>query len=95
MDTMKIGYGANPDTNIGPVVSEKQRARVLGYLDKGVKEGAKLLLAGGRAEVKGHEQGYYVKPALMTGDAGKCLRSRRDFWAGSLCDDIHRRGQGG
>ncbi len=75
MDAMKIGYGANPDTNIGPVVSEKQRARVLGYLDKGVKEGAKLLLAGGRAEVKGHEQGYYVKPALMTGDAGNvCAR---------------------
>ena len=75
LGAMKIGYGANPDTNIGPVVSEKQRARVLGYLDKGVKEGAKLLLAGGRAEVKGHEQGYYVKPALMTGDSGNvCAR---------------------
>ncbi|MBI3853555.1 MAG: aldehyde dehydrogenase [Verrucomicrobia bacterium] len=72
---MKIGYGAEPDTNIGPVVSEKQRARVLGYLDKGVKAGAKLLLAGGRAEVKGHEQGYYVKPALLTGDPGNvCAR---------------------
>jgi aldehyde dehydrogenase (NAD+) len=65
---MKIGYGASPDTNIGPVVSEKQRARVLGYLDKGAKSGATVLLAGGRAEVKGHQQGYYVKPALLTGD---------------------------
>jgi aldehyde dehydrogenase (NAD+) len=75
MGGMKIGYGANADTNIGPVVSEKQRARVLGYLDKGVKTGAKLLLEGGRAEVKGHEQGYYVKPALMTGEPGNvCAR---------------------
>ena len=75
LGAMKIGYGAEPDTNIGPVVSEKQRARVLGYLDKGVKAGAKLLLAGGRAEVKGHEQGYYVKPALLTGDPGNvCAR---------------------
>ncbi len=75
LGAMKIGYGANPATNIGPVVSEKQRARVLGYLDKGVKAGAKLLLAGGRAEVKGHEQGYYVKPALLTGDPGNvCAR---------------------
>ena len=75
MGAMKIGYGANPDTNIGPVVSEKQRGRVLGYLDKGVKEGAKLLLEGGRAEVKGHEQGYYVKPALLAGDPGNvCAR---------------------
>jgi aldehyde dehydrogenase (NAD+) len=75
LGAMKIGYGASADTNIGPVVSEKQRARVLGYLDKGVKTGAKLLLAGGRAEVKGHEHGYYVKPALMTGDPGNvCAR---------------------
>ena len=68
MGAMKIGYGADALTNIGPVVSEKQRTRVLGYLDKGVKEGAKFLLEGGRAEVPGHEQGYYVKPALLTGD---------------------------
>ena len=75
LSAMKIGYGANPDTNIGPVVSEKQRSRVLGYLDKGVKTGARLLLEGGRAEVKGHEQGYYVKPALLTGDPGNvCAR---------------------
>lgn len=75
LGAMKIGYGANPDTNIGPVVSEKQRSRVLGYLDKGVKAGARLLLEGGRAEVKGHERGYYVKPALLTGDPGNvCAR---------------------
>ncbi|MBI3413718.1 MAG: aldehyde dehydrogenase [Verrucomicrobia bacterium] len=75
LGAMKIGYGANPDTNMGPVVSEKQRGRVLGYLDKGVKGGAKLLLAGGRAEVQGHERGFYVKPALLTGDPGNvCAR---------------------
>jgi aldehyde dehydrogenase (NAD+) len=75
MGAMKIGYGSDADTTMGPVVSEKQRARVLGYMDRGVKAGAKLLLEGGRAEVKGHEQGYYVKPALMTGDPGNlCAR---------------------
>ena len=68
LGAMKIGYGADTETNIGPVVSEKQRARVLGYVDKGVKSGAKLLLEGGRAQVKGYEQGYYVKPALLGGD---------------------------
>ena len=75
LGAMKIGYGANPDMNIGPVVSEKQRSRVLGYLDKGVKAGASFLLEGGRAEVKGHEKGYYVKPALLTGNPGNvCAR---------------------
>jgi aldehyde dehydrogenase (NAD+) len=75
MESMRIGYGADPTTNIGPVVSDKQRNRVLGYLEKGAKEGAKLLLPGGRAQVVGHENGFYVKPALLTGDPGNvCAR---------------------
>src|SRR3954469_18665752 len=40
MESMRIGYGADAATNIGPVVSDKQRNRVLGYLEKGTKEGA-------------------------------------------------------
>lgn len=75
LNEIKIGYGANPETNLGPVVSAKQRARVLGYLDKGVQGGASFLLAGGRADVKDHEGGYYVKPALLSGDPGNiCAR---------------------
>jgi aldehyde dehydrogenase (NAD+) len=52
---------------MGPLVSEKQRRRVLGYLEKGEREGAQALLPGGAASVPGHEGGYYVKPALLTG----------------------------
>src|SRR5258706_558944 len=75
LGAMKIGYGANPDTNIGPVVSVKQRARVLDYVERGVKEGAKPLLVGGRAQVEGYGKGFYVKPALLTGDAANvCAR---------------------
>jgi acyl-CoA reductase-like NAD-dependent aldehyde dehydrogenase len=62
-----IGYGADSKTKMGPVVSEKQRKRVLGYLEEGEKEGAKVLLEGGKAEVKEHEGGFYVKPALLSG----------------------------
>jgi acyl-CoA reductase-like NAD-dependent aldehyde dehydrogenase len=67
MRGMKIGYGRNADTQIGPVVSEKQRQRVLGYLKKGQADGAKVLLTGGAAEVPGYNKGFYVKPALLTG----------------------------
>jgi aldehyde dehydrogenase (NAD+) len=75
LGAMKIGYGADAGTDIGPVVSEKQRARVLGYLENGAKTGAKILLEGGRAQVKGHEGGFYVKPALMSGTADNvCAR---------------------
>lgn len=66
MQSVQIGYQLDPSTQMGPVVSEKQRQRVLGYLEKGVAEGAELVLSGGVAEVPG-ANGFYVKPALMAG----------------------------
>jgi aldehyde dehydrogenase (NAD+) len=63
----RIGHEWDAETQMGPVVSEKQRQRVLGYLERGQKEGATLLLPGGTATVQGHEGGFYVKPALLTG----------------------------
>lgn len=67
MSGLRIGYGSDPDTQIGPVVSEKQRQRILAYLEKGARAGARTVLAGGPASVPGHEQGFYIKPALLTG----------------------------
>lgn len=67
MSTMKIGHGSDPGTQIGPVVSAKQRERVLGYLKKGRAEGAEALLSGGPAQVEGYPRGFYVKPALLGG----------------------------
>lgn len=67
LQSLRIGHGGNPDTQLGPVVSEKQRQRVLRYLDRGRSEGAHVLLNGGPASVPGHEGGYYVKPYLLAG----------------------------
>ena len=67
MGTMKIGYGGDSATQIGPVVSEKQRQRVLGYLKKGEAEGANIHLSGGVPEVPGYKNGFYIKPALLGG----------------------------
>jgi aldehyde dehydrogenase (NAD+) len=64
---IRIGYGHEPQTQMGPVVSPKQRDRVLGYLDKARREGAEELLEGGVAEVLGREEGYYIKPAVLAG----------------------------
>ncbi len=66
---IRIGYWDDPNTAMGPLVSSKQRSRVLGYLDKGRNEGADLLLEGGPAEVPGKEGGFYVKPAILAGKA--------------------------
>ncbi len=62
-----IGHEFEATTQMGPLVSEKQRQRVLGYLERGNREGASFLLPGGAARVTGHSGGYYVQPALLTG----------------------------
>jgi len=67
MAAIKIGYGLDSATEMGPLVSEKQRRRVLGYLDKGQGEGAEAILPGGKAQVPACPDGFYVKAALLTG----------------------------
>jgi acyl-CoA reductase-like NAD-dependent aldehyde dehydrogenase len=52
-------------TRLGPLVSEAQRERVLGYIEKGKSEGAKLVAGGKSAEVNGC--GYYVEATVFDG----------------------------
>ncbi len=52
------------DVMMGPLVSEKQRDRVLGYIERGVAEGATLALGGGRPEHL--PKGWYVEPTMFT-----------------------------
>ncbi|MCC6443131.1 MAG: aldehyde dehydrogenase [Armatimonadetes bacterium] len=68
MEAVKIGLPLSPDAEMGPVVSDKQRRRVLGYLERGAAEGARTVLEGGACSVTGGEGGFYVKPALLAGD---------------------------
>ena len=52
------------DVLCGPVISAKQRERVLGYIQKGVDEGATALV-GGTGTPEGLHRGFYVKPTLF------------------------------
>ncbi|MDX6740983.1 aldehyde dehydrogenase [Actinocorallia sp. A-T 12471] len=59
------GDPADPGVLMGPLISERQRQRVLGYIDKGVSEGATVAVGGG---VPAHlERGYFVEPTVLTG----------------------------
>jgi len=66
MKNIAVGYQMSEQSQMGPVVSEKQRQRILDYLQKGQAEGAELVLEGGIADVPGRA-GHYVKPALLAG----------------------------
>jgi aldehyde dehydrogenase (NAD+) len=60
-EKIKQGSGIHADTEIGPLVSTEQQNRVLGYIEKGVNEGAELLVGG----TKPYEQGYFVSPTIF------------------------------
>jgi aldehyde dehydrogenase (NAD+) len=60
---MKIGNPMDKDTDIGPVVSDKQQKRILDYIEIGKNEGAELVYGGGIP--KGFEKGCYVEPTLF------------------------------
>jgi acyl-CoA reductase-like NAD-dependent aldehyde dehydrogenase len=65
----KIGPGTDRETQMGPVVSEVQRQRISRYIEKGVKDGAEVVLAGGTVAPGGTERGFYVQPSLLAGSA--------------------------
>jgi aldehyde dehydrogenase (NAD+) len=71
----KVGPGLNRETQMGPLVSEAQRKRVLGYLERGRREGAGTILNGGTVSPDGASNGFYVAPALLEGrDDNVCCR---------------------
>jgi acyl-CoA reductase-like NAD-dependent aldehyde dehydrogenase len=61
-----VGDPMDPQTALGPLVSETQRERVRSYIEKGVAEGA-TLVAGGAEPPEGLETGYYVRPTVFSG----------------------------
>jgi phenylacetaldehyde dehydrogenase len=60
---VKVGPGTVPGTQMGPIISEKQLDRVLGYISAGASQGAALVTGGKRLD----RDGYFVEPTLLTG----------------------------
>jgi aldehyde dehydrogenase (NAD+) len=62
---LRVGNGLDPETQIGPLVSEQQLDRVTGYLAIGAKEGATALTGGARATDGPLAKGYFVPPTVF------------------------------
>jgi aldehyde dehydrogenase (NAD+) len=63
VQALPVGPPSDPANQIGPLISEKQRQRVEGYIAKGKEEGARLVCGGGRPE--GLDSGYFVEPTVF------------------------------
>ena len=80
-----VGDPLLPETQIGPVIDQRQLERVLEYIEIGKEEGATLVCGGGRYTDKGCEKGFYVEPTLF-GDVKNSMRiAREEIFGPVLC----------
>ncbi len=63
--TVKVGNGFDPETQMGPLISEKQLDRVTGYLKIGQEEGAEFRQGGSRMTNGEFANGYFVEPTVF------------------------------
>ena len=62
---IKVGNGLDENTGMGPVAGKVHQERILDYIEKGIAEGAKLILDGRNCKVEGSPDGYYVGPTIF------------------------------
>jgi malonate-semialdehyde dehydrogenase (acetylating) / methylmalonate-semialdehyde dehydrogenase len=65
--TLKVNAGVEKGADLGPVVSKSAKNRILGLLEDGIKEGAKLELDGRGIKVPGYEKGNFIGPTIFSG----------------------------
>ncbi|TKD50652.1 aldehyde dehydrogenase family protein [Sphingomonas baiyangensis] len=79
--TLRVGAGLVPGTEMGPLVSQEQLDRVLGYVASGMDEGAAVGVGGSRIE----GEGYFVQPTVLTGTASGMKVVEEEIFGPVLC----------
>ena len=82
--TIKVGDPLAPDTKLGPVVSQRQLDRVMGYVDKGPLEGARLVTGGKRlaGDLSG---GYFIEPTIFSNVSNSMTIAREEIFGPVAC----------
>lgn len=62
---LKVGYGMDPQNEMGPLVSKEHLQKVQSYVDLGVQEGAELLVDGRNLKVDSYPQGFFIGACLF------------------------------
>jgi aldehyde dehydrogenase (NAD+) len=74
---LTVGPGLE-DPDVGPLISEDQRRKVLGYLDSARAEGARVVVGGGPCE--GRPKGHFVEPTLLAGVTNDMMVAREEIF---------------
>jgi malonate-semialdehyde dehydrogenase (acetylating)/methylmalonate-semialdehyde dehydrogenase len=75
-----VGAGDRPESEMGPVITCAARDRIVGLIDRGVAEGATLVVDGRKLGVAGHENGFFVGPTLFDRTTAKMTIYREEIF---------------
>jgi acyl-CoA reductase-like NAD-dependent aldehyde dehydrogenase len=78
---IRIGSGLDPKTQMGPLVSDEQFRRVTGYIQSGLKEGAKATIGGKREG----DRGYFVQPTVLVDTTPEMQVVREEIFGPVVC----------
>jgi acyl-CoA reductase-like NAD-dependent aldehyde dehydrogenase len=79
-EQIRIGDPSDPATQLGPVISERAHARILGHIERAVQDGATVATGGGSVVVEGCEGGYFVAPTVLTGLTNSAAAAREEIF---------------
>lgn len=82
---LKINAGWEPGTDLGPLISDKAKKRVLGLIASAKKEGAQVPLDGSNVTVKGYEKGHFVGPTVIAGVKPNMTCYKEEIFGPVLC----------
>jgi malonate-semialdehyde dehydrogenase (acetylating)/methylmalonate-semialdehyde dehydrogenase len=83
--TKKIGPAYDKTTDLGPVVSADHKKFVLGWIEKGIAEGAKLVLDGRDVSVPGYEKGFYIGHTILDHVTREMTAGQSEIFGPVLC----------
>ncbi len=80
-----VGDGADPGITMGPLVTPQHREKVLGYIEQGIREGAKLLLDGRGFQNPKQPGGWYLGPTIFDNVTPEMVVGREEIFGPVLC----------
>jgi len=82
---VKVGYGMEPGVTMGPLISAVHKERVLAYIERGIKEGAELLVDGRNCKVEGYPKGHFVGPTVFAKVSPSMAIANEEIFGPVLC----------
>ena len=80
-ERLVVGDPLDPKTQMGAQVSQEQFKKILGYIEQGKKEGAKVVTGGAPA----HNKGYFIKPTVLDGVTNQMTVAREEIFGPVVC----------